>query len=194
MRQYTIVGGVNGVGKTTFIKSLKDQGMRVGEIIDPDSITADEGGNALIGCKIALKRIRKCIADNSSFLQETTLSGYKTETTIKEAKKQGYRIRLIYIGLDTVDESLHRIQSRVKLGGHDIPSNVVIRRFQHRWESVAKVLPYCDEAKFYDNSFGFVQVAEYSNGEYHRIGSHSCPWADQLGKHLSQPPNNLTTS
>lgn len=186
MRQYTIVGGVNGVGKTTFIKSLKEQCASVGEIIDPDRITADVGGNALIGCKIALRRIRKCIEDHSSFLQETTLSGYKTEATIKEAKKQGYHIRLVYIGLDTVDESLRRIQNRVKLGGHDIPHNVVIRRFEHRWGSVAKVLPYCDEAAFYDNNSGFVQVAEYSNGEYHRVGCHSCPWIDQMEEHLSQ--------
>lgn len=76
-----------------------------------------------------------------------------------------YTIRLYYIGLDTMEESLGRIANRVAKGGHDIPKADVERRFQSRFTDVLRVLPYCDEARFFDNDNGFVEVAEYRNGE-----------------------------
>ena len=100
-----------------------------------------------------------------SFTQETTLSGARTERTIRRAKERGYAIRLYYIGLDTMEESLGRIRNRVAKGGHDIPKEDVERRFQSRFTDVLWVLPYCDEALFFDNDNGFVEVAEYRNGE-----------------------------
>lgn len=100
-----------------------------------------------------------------SFTQETTLSGARTERTIRRAKERGYTIRLYYIGLDTMEESLGRIANRVAKGGHDIPKEDVERRFSTRFADVLRILPYCDEARFFDNDNGFVEVAEYRNGE-----------------------------
>lgn len=184
MKIYTIVGGVNGVGKSSFTGVLKERTTDLGVIIDVDKITVELGGNAFAGGKTALKRIRECIDKGVSFTQETTLSGYKTETTAKEVKELGYRVRLFYVGLDTVNESLQRIENRVRRGGHNIPHDDVIRRFDGRWEAVTKVLPYCDEAEFYDNDNGFVKVAEYRNGEFRRIGSNTCSWVDELGAYV----------
>ena len=182
--KYTIVGGVNGVGKTTFIREHKEMHPSSGEIIDADQITADLGGDPLTGGKAALKKIRKCLRKRVSFLQETTLSGYKTNATAKKAREQGYTVHLIYIGLGTVEESLRRIENRVREGGHDIPREDVIRRFQRRWEAVSQILPYCREAEFYDNEEEFVKVAEYRDGEFLRIGNHVCAWVDELAEYL----------
>ena len=160
MKVYTIIGGVNGVGKSSFTGVLKERSTDLGIIVDVDKITAELGGNALAGGKAALKKIRECIDKGVSFTQETTLSGRKTEATAKQVRELGYHVRLFYIGLDSAEESLSRIANRVNRGGHDIPNDVVVRRFAGRWEAVAKVLPYCDEAEFYDNVNGFVLVAE----------------------------------
>ena len=46
--RYTIVGGVNGVGKTTFIRAHSDLSPSSGEVIDADQITARLGGNSLL--------------------------------------------------------------------------------------------------------------------------------------------------
>lgn len=184
MKTYTIIGGVNGVGKSSFTGVVKERTMDLGVIIDVDKITAELGGNTLVGGKAALTKIRDCIARNVSFTQETTLSGYKTEATAKQVKELGYYVRLFYMGLDTLDESLSRIENRVKRSGHDIPHDDVIRRFSSRWESVAKVLPYCDEAEFYDNDNGFVKVAEYRNGEFRTVGSQIPGWLHELQDHL----------
>ena len=184
MKTYTIIGGVNGVGKSSFTGVLKECSTDLGVIVDVDRITAELGGNALTGGKAALRKIRECIDKGVSFAQETTLSGYKTEATAKQVKDMGYHVRLFYIGLDSAEESISRIENRVKRGGHDIPSDDVVRRFASRWEAVAKVLPYCDEAEFYDNGNGFTLVAEYRNGELRTIGSRVPQWLEELQEYL----------
>jgi predicted ABC-type ATPase len=184
MKIYTIIGGVNGVGKSSFTGVLKERTTDLGVIIDVDKITAELGGDLLIGGKASINKIDDCIAKRISFTQETTLSGRRTENTAKKVKDLGYHVRLFYVGLDTVEESLERIKNRVKRGGHDIPNDNVAKRFQGRWEAVSKVLPYCDEAEFYDNDNGFVKVAEYRNGEFRRIGTNTCTWVDELGEYL----------
>ena len=74
---------------------------------------------------------------------------------------------------------MSRIANRVTRGGH-IPHDDVVRRFAGRWEAVAKVLPYCDEAEFYDNDNGFVLVAKYRNGELRTVGSRRPQWLMEL--------------
>ncbi len=185
MKIYTIIGGVNGVGKSSFTGVLKERSTDLGTIIDVDKITAEMGGSALAGGKAALQKINDCISRGVSFTQETTLSGYKTEATAKQVKELGYHVRLFYVALDTATESLTRIENRVKRGGHDIPHDDVLRRFSGRWEAIAKVLPYCDEAEFYDNDNGFVKVAEYRNGELRPVGQLRPQWLADLQVHLA---------
>ena len=185
MKIYTIVGGVNGVGKSSFTGVLKERSTDLGVIVDVDRIIAELGGNALDGGKAALKKIRECIDKGVSFTQEATLSGYKTEATAKQVKELGYYVRLFYVALDTAEESLARIENRVKRGGHDIPHDDVERRFAGRWKAVGKVLPYCDEAEFYDNDNGFVKVAEYRNGELRPVGDHCPHWLEELQEYLN---------
>ena len=185
MRTYTIIGGVNGVGKSSFTGVLKERCTDLGIIIDVDKITAELGGNALAGGKAALKKINECIAKGVSFTQETTLSGRRTEATARTVLEKGYRVRLYYIGLDSATESVLRIANRVKRGGHDIPTADVERRFAGRWEAVAKVLPYCDEAEFYDNDNGFQLVAEYRNGELRTVGNIVPKWLSELQEYLT---------
>lgn len=136
------------------------------------------------GGKESIRRIDAALEKGVSFTQETTLSGYRTERTARKAREAGYFVRLYYVELNTASESLERIQNRVRRGGHDIPQEDVLRRFDGRWEAVAKVLPYCDEAEFYDNDNGFVLVAEYRNGEPLLVGENPPAWILKLKDYL----------
>ncbi len=185
MKTYTIIGGVNGTGKSSLTGVLKTQTTDLGQIIDVDKITAENGGSAIQGGKIALERIQICLNKGISFTQETTLSGRKTELTAQEARELGYFVRLFYVGLDSAEECLQRIENRVSHGGHDIREEDVLRRFAGRWEAVAKILPYCDEAHFFDNYNGFVEVAEYINGELIVKGNNPPIWLKELQDSLS---------
>ena len=180
MKVFTLIGGVNGAGKSSLTGSLKAERTDLGVIVDPDKITAEAGGDEYEGGKQAVERIEKALADGVNLTQETTLSGGYPKRLAERAKEAGYYIRLYYVGLDTLSESLHRIQNRVAKGGHDIPQHDVERRFFHRFEDVVKLLPYCDEAKFFDYNNGFVLVAEYRNGELLPVGDPRPDWLLKL--------------
>lgn len=185
MKSYTIIGGADGVGKSSFTGSLKAQSLTLGTIIDVDKITVQCGNNAIDGAKKAIEKLNECLDNGYSFTQETTLSGNKTVLTCRKAREKGYYIRLYYIGLNTEDESINRIKNRVKKGGHDIPQETVIKRFKNRFEALKKVLPYCDDAIFFDNDNGFCQVAEYKNGELMITVSDPPVWVTQMKNEIT---------
>ena len=184
MKIYTIIGGVNGVGKSSFTGVLKSRTRDLGMIVDVDKITAQLGGKPLEGGKRAIHIMENCIRDGVSFTQETTLSGHRSKAAARKAKDAGYYVRLYYIGLNTAAESQQRIANRVAKGGHNIAAEDVERRFLGRWMAVQAVLPYCDEAVFYDNDNGFVEVAAYRNGELILEGDHRPKWLMELSEYL----------
>ena len=184
MKTYTIVAGVNGCGKSSLTGVLRTEIHNLGKIIDVDKITAACGGNALEGGKKAVVLIDDCLEKEICFTQETTLSGRKTLDTIKRAIAKDYYIRLYYVGLDTMEESLLRIENRVKRGGHNINTDTVANRFSKRFEDLLTILPYCNKATFYDNDNGFVKVAEYRNGELLPMGNYRPKWLLDLMEHL----------
>lgn len=184
MKHYTIIGGVNGTGKSSLTGVLKTQCRDLGMIVDVDRITAQAGVSALEGGKLAIRRIEDCLEKGLSFTQESTLSGFRTAQTAARAKALGYTVQLFYVGLDTAEESLARIANRVRRGGHNIGTEDVLRRFAGRWEAVAKVLPYCSDAQFFDNDNGFVKVAEYENGELLPVGELRPAWLAELLAYL----------
>jgi predicted ABC-type ATPase len=180
MKTYTIVAGVNGSGKSSLTGVLRTEINNLGKIIDVDKITASLGGNPIEGARAAIGYIEDCLKKGVCFTQETTLSGRKTLVTIKKAIEKGYHIRLYYVGLNTAEESVKRIKNRVEKGGHDIPKEDVDRRFAKRFDDLLAVLPFCDEATFYDNENGFVAVAEYKNGEILQKGKNVPLWLEDL--------------
>jgi len=182
MRIYTIVGGVNGVGKSSLSGVLKAERRDLGPVIDVDKIAVTRQCAALEAEKIALSQIDEYIEKGISFTQETTLSGQRTAKTIKAAKDKGYYIRLFYIGLSTRGECVKRIQNRVEKGGHNIEESDVSRRYAKRFVDLTKILPYCDEAHLFDNENGFTEIAEYKNGELIPKGTYTPCWYKELSE------------
>ena len=180
MKIYTIIAGVNGVGKSSLSGVLKTERNDLGCIVDVDKIAAENNLSAIDAGKIAVKKIDGFIDRELSFSQETTLSGQRTEKTVKAAKERGYTVRLFYIGLNTYAESVKRIKNRVEKGGHNIAKEDVNRRFGKRFDDLIKILPYCDEVHLFDNENGFVEVGEYKNGELIIKGDQTPPWLKEL--------------
>ncbi len=180
MKTYTIIAGVNGAGKSSLTGVLRTEITNLGKIVDVDKMIAKCGGDIMEGGKKSIELLDECLENEICFTQETTLSGHRILKTVKKAIEKGYYIRLYYVGLNTVEESLIRIENRVRKGGHNIPDIDVKRRFQKRFEDLITVLQYCNEATFYDNENGFVAVAEYKNGEILQIGSLKPQWLEEL--------------
>jgi len=183
MKIYTIIGGVNGAGKSSLTGVLKTERSDLGKIIDVDKL-AIQHNSFVEGGKAAVLMQAQYIREGISFTQETTLSGQRPLRMIREAKEAGYYVRLFYVGISTAQEALRRIENRVNKGGHNIPRADVLRRFNERNEALAKVLDYVDEAVLYDNENGFVAVAGYKNGELLPRGEYVPAWLKELQEYL----------
>ena len=185
MKKFTIIGGVNGVGKSSIYGAFGAADKELGLVIDTDKITAQLGGDKLKGGKEAIRMINECLDHGEIFTWETTLSGNKPLKTILAAREKGYIISLYYIAVSSADESLLRIKNRVRKGGHDIPSDDVKKRFDKRFDDLIKILPYCDTARFVDNENGFVTVGSYFKGKLELIGEYTPDWILKLKERLA---------
>ncbi|GHU58700.1 ATPase [Clostridia bacterium] len=164
MATYTIIGGVNGVGKSTMLGVLSEQlHDRLGIIVDTDKLIRS-AGSRVGGSRIAIAKLNAALYAGRNFTQETTLSSRQVLTTARTAKRLGYTVALNYISIDDIGVIKARVANRVRLGGHGIPDEDVERRFGSRIDNVTAVLAYCDYAEFYDNLAGFRIVGSYSNG------------------------------
>ena len=171
MKEFTIVAGAVGVGKSSFIGALAPLKNSLGEIIADDD-------------KTAVRRIQSCLDDGADFTLESTLPGENTLAIIKTATEKGYRITLYYIAVNSVEESLRRISNRVRKGGRDVSAEEVMRSYLHRFDDLPLILPYCDSAQFYDNENGFRYVAEYRNGKVTHAENYHPGWLKELNEKL----------
>ncbi len=167
MKVLTIVAGVNGTGKSSFLGVLKEQMDSICSFFDIDS-------------NPSFLLIQQVITAGNNFVIETSALDSFVIDVVKTASESGYHILLYYIGLDNVQDSLDRIANRVKRGGQGIPADEVLSQFENRWSSLSELLPYCSESIFYDNYNGFIEVGEYRNGELVLIGDYRPHWVMEL--------------
>ena len=86
-------------------------------------------GVAFQAGRIMLERIRQLIKDNKSFAFETTLSGTLYIQFVKHAKNAGYDFTFFFVYLNNVELAKKRVALRVSKGGHNIPEEVIKRRY-----------------------------------------------------------------
>ncbi|HRJ05211.1 MAG TPA: zeta toxin family protein [Ignavibacteria bacterium] len=153
-----IIAGCNGAGKSTTANVILPQFLNCKEFVNADSIAAGlspfqpEKVSFQAG-RIMLNRIKELISERSTFAFETTLTTKSYVNIIKVAKAKKYKIILFYFWLNSVELALARIEDRVKKGGHNIPNNVVIRRYTRSLENLVNIfIPICNEWSIFDNS------------------------------------------
>jgi predicted ABC-type ATPase len=168
MKDVVIIGGPNGAGKSTVAATLLPQHLKIREFVNADEIAKgispfNPSGNAIAAGRLMIGRMRYLQNAGESFAFETTLAGRAYTTMLRDCRSDGYRITLIFLWLPTAELALRRVARRVAAGGHDIPRNVVIRRFRAGLRNLNKIyLPLSDAAVIYDNSDGVggVVIAE----------------------------------
>lgn len=100
-----------------------------------------------------LKRIEKHLTSGNSFAFETTLSTRSYRALVKRAKELGFQVTCVFFWLQSENLAISRVQSRVKEGGHDIPEEVIRRRYHSGLKNFFELfLPLIDNWLFVDNS------------------------------------------
>lgn len=167
MKICTIIGGIDGVGKSSLLGVLRAVRTDLGLVVDEKE-------------KAASERIETALKDGINFSYETTLHRAFSKDLCRRAKDAGYAVRLYYIGLDPVDENLLRIKNRAKNGGANAIPQEVQKQYAHRMDDLTVVLPYCDCADFYDNYNGFALVARKIDRRIEPIGDYRPKWITKL--------------
>lgn len=159
MEKYVyIIAGCNGAGKTTASNTI------LPEILDcKEFVNADEIANsispfqpekvAFTSGRIMLSRIDELLLKGESFSFETTLAAKSYQHLIKEAQKKGFVVILLFFWLRTIGLAKERVVTRVKEGGHNIPEDVIERRYKAGITNLFHIyLPLVDAWLIYDNS------------------------------------------
>ena len=168
------VAGTNGSGKSSLRGILNFNTKLV--IIDPDEITKENGGNNTLGGRKVIELFRECINSKKSFVMETTLSGKSVLNRLKEAKNAGFKIKMIYVGLDSVDLNIQRVANRVAKGGHNIPTEAIIKRYNSSRENLIKSINLLDKLEIYDNTNNVELNFAVKNNEIIYVNKNSKQW------------------
>jgi predicted ABC-type ATPase len=152
-----ILAGPNGAGKTTFAREYLPVEARCLTFINADLIALGLSPfrpeqAALRAGRLMLELIEQHVERGESFAFETTLAGRSFARSIPIWREQGYAVTIYYFALPAVEYALERVAIRVQQGGHDVPEDVVRRRFvaSHRnFEEIYK--PLVDRWLLVDN-------------------------------------------
>jgi predicted ABC-type ATPase len=96
--------------------------------------------------------LRQAIGERLDFAFETTLGGNTIPRLLAEAAAQGIGVYVWYAGLSSPELHIQRVRSRVRRGGHDIPEDVVRRRYERSRLNLIALLPLLAALRIYDNS------------------------------------------
>ena len=114
-----------------------------------------------------LNRINELLNKDLSFAFETTLSTKSYVGFVKKAQKQGYEVVLLFLALDSIELAQKRVEVRVKEGGHNIPKDVIDRRYTKGLSNLFNLyIPIVDKWILLNNSGEtFNVIAEGSQEE-----------------------------
>lgn len=143
-----VFAGPNGSGKSTFTELLKPPV----DYINADEIKKNLKCDDLTAAKLAEKQREDHLQNKEDFCFETVLSTPRNLNLLRRAKKLGYFIRCYYVL--TVDPyiNVYRVKSRVAEGGHDVPVEKIIERYDKALAQVCDVVEIADICHIYDNS------------------------------------------
>lgn len=153
-----IIAGPNGAGKTTFAREFLLRETGVIHFVNADLIA---GGLSPLRPELAarqagrlvLMELTRLVKAREDFAFESTLSGRTYLRLINRWKAAGYWIEIVFLSLPSVQLALHRIATRVRQGGHDVPRADVLRRFDRSWHNFhALYRPLALTWSAYDNS------------------------------------------
>lgn len=166
-----IIAGCNGAGKTTASFTILPEFMNCEEYINadeiarglspfhPESVPIEAG-------KLMISRINDLMKKGETFAVETTLSTHSYVNLIKRAHKSGYMVELIFLWLSSPEVAIKRVAKRVSEGGHNIPVDVIRRRYAAGIQNLIEIYSQIvDRWILIDNNTTSVVVAETVNGE-----------------------------
>jgi predicted ABC-type ATPase len=187
-RLLVVIAGHNGAGKTTIYRERIAGALaaHLAAHINPDeveqAITLDLGEHSLTKDELEIyaaeeaARLRQQYLDQeTSFSFETVFSDSKQDKVgfMDEARRRGYLVLLIAVGLDSIELSKARVAIRYAKGGHNVREDKIEGRYERVLLNFAHGARVATLAIFFDNSEDrsdddmdtYWDIAFFENGE-----------------------------
>ena len=153
-----IIAGCNGAGKTTASYNVLPNMLNCKEFVNADEIAkglspfASETMAFQAG-KLMLERIDELLGKKVTFAIETTLATRSYVNLVTRAQAVGYQVSLLYFWLESPGFARRRVAERVSQGGHNIPSEVIERRYWLGLRNLFELfIPRVNYWALYDNN------------------------------------------
>lgn len=167
-----IISGCNGAGKTTASYTVLPEVLDCREFVNADEIARglspfNSESVAIEAGRLMLSRIEELLERDESFSIETTLATKSYINLVRRAQAQGYNVRVLFFWLNSPELALQRVAERVEKGGHNIPADIIRRRYVAGIRNLFRLfMREVDYWEIYDNSeYPAVQIATGGKNE-----------------------------
>ena len=167
MKKVIIIAGPNGAGKTTFAREFLPNEAGCPQFINADLIAAGLSPfapevAAVKAARIMLESMTEFERRGESFAFETTLSGLAYARRVRLWRAAGYHVTLFFLSLPNPQMAIERVAERVRQGGHDVPGDVIRRRFAAGLRNFERVYREAVDAwALYDNGGDEPELANW---------------------------------
>lgn len=139
-----VISGCNGSGKTTASYTLLPNLFKCRQFVNSDEFAKGLSPFSPDKAKVQASRymllkIRYLITRKEDFAIETTLSTRSLQNLLSNAREFGYKITIIYFWIKSPELAIERVRARVAAGGHNIPEDVIRRRYYSGLEYFFKI-------------------------------------------------------
>lgn len=158
MKNLYIIAGCNGAGKTTASYTVLPEMLGCREFVNADEIARglspfNPEGAAIQAGRLMIERVLQLMKDGQDFAFETTLATRSYIKLIQKAQSVGYFVTLLFFSLPTPEQAVQRVARRVSQGGHNIPLDVIYRRYEAGLKNFFQLyMPVVDFWALYDNN------------------------------------------
>lgn len=167
-----IISGCNGSGKTTSSYSLLPELLECRQYVNSDEFAKslspyNPSAASLKAGRFMLMKIKYLMDSGQTFGIETTLATRTLTKLVSRAQAKGYEVTVLYFWLSSPQMAIERVRKRVASGGHNIPEEVIKRRYYMGLEYLFDTyIPICDHWILADNStMPFTVIALGNRGE-----------------------------
>ena len=107
---------------------------------------------SLRAARIIDREVDRLVKEGLGFTVETVLSSAKYKSIVKQARKAGFQIGLIFVFTSQPDLNVLRVSQRVRAGGHHVPKDKVHARWFRSIENLGWFAGRADQLLVIDNS------------------------------------------
>lgn len=143
-----VFAGPNGSGKSSITVKVPV----VGIYVNAGDIKRIRGCSDLAAAQEAEQIRRILLAARKDLTFETVLSTARNLDFLRQAKQVGYAIQAVFVLTKDPAINVARVRQRVAAGGHGVPEEKIISRYQKSLGNLSELVRIADRTRVIDNT------------------------------------------